>query len=229
MIDKTVTWLNLLIGGFIAGAVVCAVGLLVSVAAHFGWMRPLNSGDLLTVYLAVALFTSATRIKGQVAAEAARHVVMLEADRLALEERRARLAPAQPPPAAAAPLPARDTAAHVAAHWDVFWRLLAQAGDAYGWTQANLTTEGTPTKVMSEQAWNYVVPMLIAAGWLAGGKVGRATKWAPKRSLAAFMAREAWKALPHPEQEPPTIALPPYTLQHHNSATTLDGVGRMVE
>lgn len=94
--------------------------------------------------------------------------------------------------------------------WATYWRRLAQAGDAYGWTQATLTTENTLTKVMSETAWNVTIPMLVEAGWLSGGKPGRATRWASGRSLKAFEEAEAWKALPHPDSDPPVIELPPY-------------------
>jgi hypothetical protein len=120
--------------------------------------------------------------------------------------------------------------AHRRAHWDVFWRRLVQAGDAYGWTQAKLTTDGTPTKVMSEPAWNYTIPMLVESGWLSGGKVGKPTRWAPGRSLVDFDAEQAWHALPHPDSEPPEIALPPYTTPRHNTTTAtttvIEGIAR---
>jgi hypothetical protein len=77
MIDRTLTVLNLLIAGFIAGAVVCVVGV---VAPWFG--RPLTSADLLPVFFAVGLLISAKRLSGQVGAEFDRESVRLEGDRL---------------------------------------------------------------------------------------------------------------------------------------------------
>jgi len=103
------------------------------------------------------------------------------------------------------------------AHWDEFWRRLAQAGNAYGFTQANLTTVNSPTRVMSEPAWNYAIPLMVWAGWLVGGKAG--TRWAKERSLALFEAEQGWKVLPHPTDEPPEILPPPYATQQNNTAT----------
>lgn len=233
MIDRSVTTLNLLIAAFVAGAIVCAVGLVAAIFRH-----PLTSADLMPVFAVAALGVGAKRISQQVGMEAERERVRLEGDRLrnaktAAEIERSRLddsampqkGPATPPDA----LPGASVPSVFPAHWAAFWRRLAQAGDAHGWTQAALTTEGSPTKVMSEQAWNTTIPMLVAAGWLSGGKPGRATKWATGRGLGLFESVEAWKALPCPDFEPPDIALPPYTTikQRATTVATIDGTAKI--
>ncbi len=112
--------------------------------------------------------------------------------------------------------------------WATYWRRLAHAGDAYGWSQSSLTTEGSPTKVMSEPAWNTTIPMLVEAGWLSGGP-GRATRWKGGTRLVDFEAAEAWKTLPCPDMDPPKIALPPYTTAPQRATAAVTPRKRVVE
>lgn len=106
------------------------------------------------------------------------------------------------------------------AHWDVFWQRLFGAGDAYGFTNSALTTDGSPTKVMTDDAWKKVMPYAVYSGLLIGGKPGRATKWAPNYNLERFEAEALWRQLPHPTFEPPEIVEGPYHATPPQPATT---------
>jgi hypothetical protein len=221
MIDRSITWLNLLVSAFVAGAVVCVVGLAVSLAAAWGWMRPMNTADLWPVFAAVLCLVSAKRISAQVGAEHERETVRLEAERLrnvhaelAAQERELRLAaPVSPLPATlpATPAPNSDTGpnggagAGRAGAWRAAAHRFLVAGETYGFAIRALVGK----EVVSWEDWGRIVDCLVAAGvMVARPRAG----WAPGWDMPRWLAERHSTPLPHPDADPPAVVL--VTTQH---------------
>ena len=189
------------------GGALLAAGLARVAGADELALSLIGGGGVLVFVLLHAIQIDRVRENGAAAERAAR-AYRLEAEADAL---RAKL---EAPPEPEADAPDESGPARRALHWRIAAHRFILAGAAGGFTSRAMVGAG----VVSGDGWQALVNVLVAAGVLMASKAG--TRWAPGWNLERWQAERHTVALPHPDTEPPDVAIRAYstTPQHQTAA-----------
>lgn len=103
------------------------------------------------------------------------------------------------------PTAAEQLAAVRAHHWRVMTHRFVAAGDQWGFGVRILAGKDPERKVISWGGWGEMTKVLRNAGVLAGA--GDGTKWADDWSFPRWNDERHRLALPHPDSDPPEVAV----------------------
>ncbi len=191
-----------LTGIFLAGAIVCGVGLVRTLLGY-----PVTWAEL-WLFFGVACSYTAWRWHQRLAAWVRLEELRNDERALAVERQRRALEQAATlpaiPPQQAATLAQQDASIR-AHHWRQAIHRFLTAGDKHGFGVRVMAAKTSPHKVIAWNAWGEVVRVLRDAGILVGA--GDGTKWAPEWDYHRWLELKDTLSIPCPKGEPPDVIL----------------------